>query len=166
MRCRRVTGRPAMAGRLDGGRRVVRGCLLGALALAIAGAAPIVSGAEATADSKTGSQVGGGENAEGPEAAGRRESGGDAARDHLEFSNQFASECMYHRAELRRIANTHPQRVIRVTLVSYLGQTRSQGESVKRLAPGADPAPLGCDASSGLERRWEIVDAEYVDDAD
>ncbi|ROO37810.1 hypothetical protein SAHL_01015 [Salinisphaera orenii YIM 95161] len=120
--------------------------------------APIVSGAEATADSKIDSQGAGRTNADGPEA-------GDAARDHLEFSNQFASECMYHRAELRRIANTHPQRTIRVTLVSYLGKTRSQGESVKRLAPGADPAPLGCDASSGLERRWEIVDAEYVDDA-
>lgn len=88
---------------------------------------------------------------------------GKPARAYLEFSTQFTSDCMLHRAQLRRIQNTHPERTIRVTLVSYTGKTRSQGQSVKRLVPGAEPAALGCDGTSGLARRWEIVDAEFVD---
>lgn len=164
MRCRRMRGASSAVECLDGGARFVRGCFIGGLLLAAAGAPPAAVGAEAPSGSEAASQGDGNANAVAPEAAVSRESSANAPRDYLEFSNQFASECMYHRAELRRIANTHPERTIRVTLISYTGTTRSQGESVKRLSPGAEPAPLGCDANSGLERRWEIVDAAYVDD--
>ena len=97
------------------------------------------------------------------------DAGRDTARDpgdpreYLSFSNVFTSDCMMHRAELRRIANTNPDRAIRVVLWSYTGKTRSQGSSTKILAPNAEPEALGCDGTSGLERRWEIESAEFVD---
>ena len=84
-------------------------------------------------------------------------------RDYLAFSNIFTSDCMMHRAELRQIANTHPDQTIRVVLWNYTGKTRSQGSSTKILAPDSEPEPLGCDGTAGLKRRWEIESAEFVD---
>lgn len=88
---------------------------------------------------------------------------GEKPRDYLEFSEALNADCMLHRARLRQIANTHPSRAIRVVLVSYTGKTRSQGDSEITLAPESDPRPLGCDANSGLDRRWEIVNSTFVE---
>lgn len=84
-------------------------------------------------------------------------------RDYLEFSTVLTADCMLHRAQLRRIANTHPTRAIRVVLWNYTGKTRSQGSSEKILPPASEPQALGCDGTSSLERRWEIERAEFVD---
>ncbi|MDT0617911.1 hypothetical protein RM531_05460 [Salinisphaera sp. P385] len=83
-------------------------------------------------------------------------------RDFIEFGHKYASDCTRHRAEMRLVENTHETRTIEVVLWRYLGDTRSQGRSVKQLAPGADPEPLGCTAANGLERRWEIERIEFV----
>ncbi|MES1929841.1 hypothetical protein SADO_11304 [Salinisphaera dokdonensis CL-ES53] len=83
-------------------------------------------------------------------------------RDYLKFSNSLTSDCMLHRARLRSVVNTHPDRAIRVVLVSYTGKTRSQGSSDLLLAPQGEPQPLGCNGTSGLERRWEITSARFV----
>ena len=85
-----------------------------------------------------------------------------SARDYLEFSNTLNSDCMLHRARLRRIENTHPDKPIRVVLVSYTGNTRSQGDSELLLRPDSEPQPLGCNGTSGLKRRWEIKSAEFA----
>ncbi|MES1924751.1 hypothetical protein [Salinisphaera sp. T31B1] len=83
--------------------------------------------------------------------------------DFLEFSSTLTADCMLHRSQLRQIANTSADRAIRVVLWSYTGKTRSQGSSTKTLQPGAAPVPLGCDGTSGLQRRWEIESAEFVE---
>ena len=85
-----------------------------------------------------------------------------SARDYLEFSNTLNSDCMLYRARLRRIENTHPDKPIRVVLVSYTGNTRSQGDSELLLRPDSEPQPLGCNGTSGLKRRWEIKSAEFA----
>jgi hypothetical protein len=82
-------------------------------------------------------------------------------RDYLEFSNSLTSDCMLHRARLRSVVNTHPDQAIRVVLVSFTGKTRSQGSSNLLLAPQGEPQPLGCNGTSGLERRWEIKSARF-----
>lgn len=93
-----------------------------------------------------------------PVAAGEAED----PRAFIEFGHEYASACTRHRAEMRLVANTHESRAIEIVLWRYLGDTRSQGRSVKTLAPGADPEPLGCTKANGLERRWEIERIEFV----
>lgn len=88
--------------------------------------------------------------------------GAGSARDFIKLEHVFSADCMMHSARLVTIRNTHMSKSIRVVLYRYTGETRSQGRSVKLLRAHDEPRALGCDATSGLDRRWVIQSADFV----
>ena len=80
----------------------------------------------------------------------------------LKFSTDFDAKCVTRGGVMIYIANTHPQRQIRVLLERWYMNNRTADRGRSLLSPGQQPEPLGCSLISDGKQEWKILRTEWV----